>query len=152
MTLELKRTIIGGKINDFLNVVDYIYKRDPNYIRPLDMDMKDRLSYKNPFFEHGDGVIFTAFRNGFCVGRCTAQIDRGHLARYKDDVGFFGFFDTIDDAEVARELLLRAERWLKERGMKTIRGPLSLSINEEIGCLVDGFDAPPVLLNPHHRP
>src|SRR5205085_1939504 len=97
MTLELKRTIIGGKINDFMNVVDYIYKRDPNYIRPLDMDMKDRLSFKNPFFEHGDGVIFTAYRNGFCVGRCTAQIDREHLARYKDDVGFFGFFDTIED-------------------------------------------------------
>ncbi len=58
MTLELKRTIVGGKINDFINVVDYIYKRDPNYVRPLDMDMRDRLSFKNPFFEHGDGVIF----------------------------------------------------------------------------------------------
>ena len=51
------------------------------------MDMKDRLSLKNPFFEHGEGVIFTAHRNGWCVGRVTAQIDREHLARYKDDVG-----------------------------------------------------------------
>jgi len=82
----------------------------------------------------------------------TAQIDRDHLARYKDDVGFFGFIDTIDDAEVARELLARAERWLKDRGIKTVRGPFSLSINEEIGCLVEGFDAPPVLMTPHHRP
>jgi len=152
MTLELKRTIIGGKINDFINVVDYIYKRDPNYIRPLDMDMKDRLSFKNPFFEHGDGVIFTAFRNGFCVGRCTAQIDREHLARYKDDVGFFGFFDTIDDQEVAKLLLDAATDWLRERGMKKIRGPFSLSINEETGCLIEGFDMPPMVMMPHHLP
>ncbi|MEP7051630.1 MAG: hypothetical protein ABJB12_14810 [Pseudomonadota bacterium] len=152
MTLTLKQHAIGSKVPDFLNVVDYIYRRDPNYVRPLDMDMKDRLSFKNPFFEHGDGVMFTAHRNGFCVGRCTAQIDRGHLARYKDDAGFFGFFDTIEDDEVARLLVDAAARWLRERGMKTMRGPFSWSINEEIGCLIDGFDMPPMVLMPHHLP
>jgi hypothetical protein len=121
-------------------------------VRPLDMDLKDRLSPKNPFFEHGEGTIFTAHRNGWCVGRCTAQIDRAHLDRYKDDVGFFGFLDTIDDPEVARELLDAAVHWLDERGMKRARGPLSLSMNEEIGCLVEGFDTPPMILMPHHRP
>lgn len=151
--LEIRQTPMGGELRDFLDVVDVIYRDDPRYIRPLDMDLKDRLNpKKNPFFEHADGVVFTAHRDGKCVGRVTAQIDRAHLARYKDDVGFFGFLDTIDDAEVARELLARAERWLKDRGIKTVRGPFSLSINEEIGCLVEGFDAPPVLMNPHHRP
>ncbi len=116
------------------------------------MMVKDQLSPKNPFFEHGEGTTFTAHRNGWCVGRCTAQIDRLHLARYKDDVGFFGFFDTIEDEEVARALVDAARRWLKSRGMKHIRGPLSLSINEELGCLVDGFDMPPMMLMPHHRP
>src|SRR5882762_445499 len=152
MTLTLKQHAIGSKVPDFLNVVDYIYQRDPNYVRALDMDMKDRLSFKNPFFEHGDGVLFTAHRNGFCVGRCTAQIDRGHLSRYKDDVGFFGFFDTIEDEEVARLLVDAASRWLRERGMKKMRGPFSLSINEEIGCLIEGFDMPPMLMMPHHLP
>jgi hypothetical protein len=152
MTLELRQTQIGGKVTDFLNVVDYLYQRDPNYVRPLDMDMKDRLSMKNPFFEHGDGVIFTAFRNGFCVGRCTAQIDREHLARYKDATGFFGFFDTIEDEDVAKLLLDAATKWLRERGMKKIRGPFSLSINEEMGCLIEGFDMPPMVLMPHHLP
>ena len=151
--LEIRQTPMGGQLRDFLDVVDVIYRDDPRYIRPLDMDLKDRLNpKKNPFFEHADGVVFTAHRGGKCVGRVTAQIDREHLARYKDDVGFFGFLDTIDDPEVARELLARAERWLKNRGIKTVRGPFSLSINEEIGCLVEGFDAPPVLMNPHHRP
>ncbi len=70
------------------------------------MELKDRLNpKKNPFFEHGEGTIFCAYRNGYCVGRVTAQIDREHLERYQDDTGFFGFLDTIDDEEVARELL-----------------------------------------------
>jgi hypothetical protein len=86
------------------------------------------------------------------VGRCTAQIDREHLSRYKDDVGFLGFLDTVDDPEVAKALLDRAGDWLSRRGMKTMRGPLSLSINEETGCLVEGFDTPPMILMPHHRP
>ncbi|MBX3201583.1 MAG: hypothetical protein KF894_25830 [Labilithrix sp.] len=151
--LEIRQTPMGGNLRDFLDVVDVIYKDDARYIRPLDMDLKDRLNpKKNPFFEHADGVVFTAHRDGKCVGRVTAQIDREHLARYKDDTGFFGFLDTVDDAEVSSELLRRAEGWLKDRGIKTVRGPISLSINEEIGCLVEGFDAPPVLLNPHHRP
>lgn len=152
MSVEIRETAIGGKIDDFLNVVDYIYRDDPNYVRSLDMDLKQRLSKKNPFFEHGEGTIFTAYRNGWPVGRSTAQIDREHLARYKDDVGFFGFFDTVDDAEVASALLDSAARWLSERGMKQIRGPLSLNINEEMGCLVDGFDTPPMIMMPHHRP
>lgn len=150
--LDIRQTPMGGELRDFLDVVDVIYRDDPRYIRPLDMDLKDRLNpKKNPFFEHADGVIFTAHRDGKCVGRVTAQIDREHLARHKDDVGFFGFLDTVDDAEVAKELLSRAETWLRDKGMKTVRGPMSLCINEEMGCLVDGFESPPVLMNPHHR-
>jgi hypothetical protein len=151
MALEIREIPIGGKLNDFLNVVDYVYRGDPNFVRPLDMEMKDRLSLKNPFFEHAEGTIFTAHRNGFCVGRVTAQIDREHLKRYQDDTGSFGFLDTIDDPEVARALLDAASKWLRGRGMKRIRGPLSLSLNDEMGCLVDGFDTPPMIMMPHHR-
>lgn len=152
MSVEIREIPIGGKLEDFLDVVDFIYRGDPNYVRPLDFDLKQRLSKKNPFFEHGEGAIFTAHRNGWCVGRCTAQIDREHLERYQDDVGFFGFLDTVDDPDVAKALLDAAGAWLAPRGIKTIRGPLSLNINEEMGCLVDGFDTPPMILMPHHRP
>ena len=150
--MDIRQTPMGGNMRDFLGVVDGIYKDDPTYIRPLDMDLKDRLDpKKNPFFDHAEGTVFTAHVNGKCVGRITAQIDKEHLERHKDDTGFFGFLDTIDDPEVTRELLARAESWLRQRGMKQVRGPYSLSINEEAGCLVEGFDHPPVLLNPHHR-
>ncbi|HVR19697.1 MAG TPA: hypothetical protein VMS65_08375, partial [Polyangiaceae bacterium] len=151
MAIEIRETPIGGKTDEFLDVVDYIYREDPNFVRPLDMDMKQRLSKKNPFFRHAEGVLFTAHRNGWCVGRVSAQIDREHNDRYKDDAGFFGFFDTIDDEEVAQALLDSAASWLKARGMKRMRGPFSLSINEEMGCLVEGFDTPPMIMMPHHR-
>lgn len=143
----------GGKIDDFLNVVDSIYAGDRNYVRSLDMELKDRLNpKKNPFFEHGEGTIFCAYRGGDCVGRVTATIDRLHLDKYRESVGFFGFLDTVDDPEVARQLLEGAERWLKVKGMSRIRGPFSLNINEETGCLVEGFDTPPYMMMPHHRP
>jgi hypothetical protein len=152
MSLDVREIRLGGNLKPFLDVVDDIYASDPNYVRPLDMDLKDRLSKKNPFFEHGEGAIFVAYRNGRCVGRITAQVDREHLALYKDDCGFFGFFDTIDDQEVATALLERAAGWLRSRRMKVMRGPMSLSVNEEIGCLVEGFDTPPMVMMPHHRP
>jgi len=150
--VDIRQTPMGGRVNDFLNVVDDIYRGDPNYVRPLDLELKERLNpKKNPFFDHGEGAIFCAYRNGQCVGRVTAQIDRVHLDRFNDATGFFGFLDTIDDEEVARELLRRAESWLRGKGMKHARGPFSLNINEETGCLVEGFDTPPYLMMPHHR-
>lgn len=152
MAINIKETPIGGDLRDFLNVVDYVYRDDPNYVRPLNMDLKDRLSRKNPFFNHAEGVVFTAHRNGWCVGRATAQVDRSHLELHKDDTGFFGFLDTVDDQEVVDELLRAARSWLKARNMKKMRGPMSLNVNEELGCLVEGFDTPPMVMMPHHRP
>ena len=81
MSVEIRETRLGGNLTPFLDVVDYIYRDDPKYVRSLDMDLKQRLSTKNPFFEHAEGTIFTAHRNGWCVGRCTAQIDRLHVGR-----------------------------------------------------------------------
>ncbi|MEZ4227242.1 MAG: hypothetical protein R3B13_40255 [Polyangiaceae bacterium] len=152
MAVEIREVPIGGKLKDFLNLVDPIYRDDPNYVRPLNFDVAQRLSKKNPFFEHGEGTAFVAYRLGWPVGRITAQIDKSHLERYKDDVGFFGFLDTVDDPEVAAALLDAASNWLRDRGMKRIRGPMSLNINEEIGCLIDGFDTPPMIMMPHHLP
>jgi hypothetical protein len=150
--VDIRQSPLGGPTDDFLNVVDAIYRGDRAYVRPLDMLVKDQLNpRKNPFFEHGEGVMFCAYRGKDCIGRATAQIDREHLRRHKDDAGFFGFFDTVDDEEVAHALLARAGGWLASRGMKKARGPFSLSINEETGCLVEGFDTSPYFMMPHHK-
>jgi hypothetical protein len=154
MGLELKE--VGRdkrRLKDFMDVVDTIYANDPNYVRPLDMEVGDRLNTKkNPFFQHAEGSAWVAYKDGTPVGRITAQIDHEHLKRHDDAAGFFGFLDTVEDEEVAQALLDEASSWAKARGMKTLRGPFSLSINEELGCLVDGFDEPPMIMMGHHQP
>lgn len=152
MSVEIRHTPIGGNLRDFLDVVATIYKDNPNYVRSLDMEVKDRLSRKNPFFDENEGTVLTAYQGGKCVGRCTAQTDKSYLARYKDDCGFFGFIDTIDDAEVAKALLDEAGGWLVKKGMKRMLGPVCPSLNDELGCLVEGFDTPPFFMMPYHQP
>jgi hypothetical protein len=150
--MHIRETAIGGDLTDFLDVVDLIYRDDPAYIRPLDMELKDRLHpKKNPFFQHAEGTTFTAHKTGRCVGRITAQIDRLHLEKYNDQTGSFGLLDTTNDPEVAKLLLVAAEDWLARKGMRHVRGPFSLSLNEEAGTLVEGFEHPPVVMTPHHR-
>ena len=151
--VDIRVAPLGSNPREFLNLADYLYQSDPNFVRPLDFDLKMQLDpKKNPFFEHGEGIMILARKNGRVVGRMTAQIDREHLARYQDSTGFFGFFDTTNDPEVASALLREGERWLRSKGMTRVMGPLSLSINEEMGCLVEGFDTPPYLMMPHHLP
>ena len=126
---------------------------DPQWVPPLKIDIEKRLNpKKNPFFERGEAMLFTAWRDGQLVGRVSASIDREHLKLWKDDRGFFGFFDTIDDDAVGAALLDRAAAWLKGKGVKTISGPFSIYANEEIGLLVEGFDSPPALSMAHSRP
>lgn len=155
MAIEIREFDATDKkrLRDFLDVVDGIYQDDPCWVRGLDMDIKGRLDKKkNPFYDHGEVATWVAYRDGVPVGRISAQIDQLHVERHHEKAGFFGFFDTIDDAEVANGLLAEAEKWLKGRGMVLMRGPFSLSINEDVGCLVDGFDTPPMMMTPHHRP
>jgi hypothetical protein len=143
----------AGDISPFLDAAREVFRDDPHWVQPLDFDMKTRLHpRKNPFFKRAEVTLFTAWRDGKVVGRCSAQIDREHLRVWKDDTGFFGFFDTIDDEEVARRLIEAASAWLSRRGMKRMIGPMSLYVNEEIGVLVDGFDVGPSLMMAHSRP
>ena len=79
------------RLRDFLDVVDGIYEGDPSYVRPLDLEISDKLDpKKNPFFEHAEGTAWVAYRDGRPVGRITAQIDHEHLRRHQDEAGFFG--------------------------------------------------------------
>jgi GNAT superfamily N-acetyltransferase len=153
MTIEIKQHAPGRDLEDFIRVPHVVFGGDKSWVAPLDFMVKEQLSpKKNAFFEHAEVTLFTAWKDGKLAGRISAQVDREHQKRWNDGVGFFGFFDTIDDPEVGKALLAAAEKWVRERGMTKLRGPMSLSINEEVGVLVEGFDTPPMVMMSHHKP
>lgn len=111
------------------------------------MMMRDVLDTKaNPFYRKAERMLFIAKRNGTPVGRIAAIENRAHNEFHSDRVGFFGFFESVDDPEVSAALFASAERWLHERGLRSIRGPMNPSTNYDCGLLVDGFDVHPQFL------
>src|SRR3984885_13564830 len=132
MSIEIREHTPGKDVKDFIRAGHVVFAGDPSWVPPLDFELGERLHpKKNPFFNRAEGVLFTAWKDGRLVGRCSAQIDHEHLKVWKDDTGFFGFFDTIDDDDVGRALIDAAAAWLKRRGMKRMLGPFSLYANEE---------------------
>jgi GNAT superfamily N-acetyltransferase len=135
----------------FVDLPYRLHARDPLWVPPLRRDVELLLSRrKNPFFEHAEAEYFLAERNGQVVGRIAAISNRLHNETHGDRVGFFGFFESIDDQAVADRLLQVAADWCRGQGHDTLRGPASFSVNDECGLLVDGFDTPPALMMPHN--
>lgn len=152
MTIEISRHDVGKKTADFIAAGKVVFQGDPVWVPPLHMMIGDRLDpAKEPFHRHAEVALFTARKDGALVGRTSATVDHAWLERWNDSTGHFGFFDTIDDVDVARALLAAAEDWLRSKGMKRMNGPMSLSANHEIGVLIDGFDRPPAVDMGHSR-
>lgn len=137
----------------FIAVPWEIFADDPNWVAPLKFERREFLNpKKNPYFEHAKTAFFIAERNGRDAGRISAQICEIYLQRYQNQTGHFGFIDAVDDAEVFAALFAAAEDWLRKNGMAHALGPFSLSINEETGTLVEGFDRPPMVMMGHALP
>jgi hypothetical protein len=135
--------------------VDYMYERnadDPHWVPPLRLGEHERLNAKkNPFFAHASVELMLAWRGNRVVGRFAAIDDHLHQETWGDNVAMFGFFEAAD-GDVARALLAAVEIWATARGRATVRGPISPSLNEMCGLLIDGFDTDPMLLMPHNPP
>jgi GNAT superfamily N-acetyltransferase len=128
-----------------------IYRGDPNWVPPLLVEQKGILdTKKNPFFLHSEIQHFLARRGRQLVGRISAIIDRNYNDFQSEKTGFFGFFESIDDKEVARALFAAAEAWVRARGMNRIMGPTNPGTNHVLALLVEGFDSPPVLQMPYN--
>lgn len=151
--IVIKRVADRGTRRDWLTVPQIAYCGDPHWVRPLDVMEKDRISAKhNIFFTFGEAEFFVAYRGGTPAGRISAQVNRRHLQQHGDDTGQFGFFDCIDDLAVATALVREAERWLASRGLKAMRGPFNLTINQDSGLLVHGFEHRPAIMTSHAGP
>lgn len=130
----------------FFDVADRLYARDPNWVAPLRSDASKVFQDENPFFRHGEIQLFLANRGSESVGRIAAILDRNHNAFHHETIAFFGFFESVDDPEVAGKLLDAVAVWGRERKMTVLRGPTNPTLNDEAGLLVDGFDSPPVVM------
>ena len=111
------------------------------------------LDPKHPFHQHGEVELFLARdARGQVVGRIAAVKNDAHTAQHHDGAGFFGFFETTQDPDVAAALFSAVSAWLAARGLTVMRGPASFSVNEECGLLVKGFDSSPVVMMPYNPP
>jgi len=151
-TISLEEVTQPGALRRFLDLPRRIYADDPAWIAPLDFMKREQLSDANHFFDHARWRGWVASRNGQPVGRITAQIDELHLRQHADGAGYFGMLEAEDDPAVFAALFDAAENWLRAEGMRQVRGPFNLHINEEVGLLVEGFSTPPFVLMGHARP
>ena len=138
---------------DFLHFPWQVQGNDPCWVAPVLSEQKHILDpHKGPFFEFGEAQYFLAFYNGRPAGRISAHVSRRYEEHHDTETGFFGFFECVEDRRVAGALFDAAAAWLAKRGKKRIQGPLSFTIYDEVGLLVEGFDSLPAFLQTHNPP
>ena len=137
------------------------YQNEPQFIPLLDYEyLGFKLIGIHGFFEpgslflkHAEMRFFLAMKGDEVVGRCNAFVNHNHNKHWNDKVGFFGQFETVEDQNVADQLLKAAADWLKSKGMDTIRGPQNLPVNEATpGVMTEGFDSRPVIYFQYNKP
>jgi hypothetical protein len=151
--VEIVRVRTKADLDRFIRVPWRIYRDDPHWVPPLVFERRQHLDRTaNPFFDHAEVQLWLALRGGEAVGRISAQVDQAALSQHQDAAGHFGFLEAEDDGGTFAALLQTAEAWLRDRGLRTVRGPFSLSINDESGLLIEGYERPPALMMGHAPP
>ena len=137
----------------FLELPWQINRGDPKWMPPIRQNQAELVGYRrHPFYKDAEGQTFLAFRDGRPVGRVMAILNHAHNRFQKENRGFFGFFESIDDHEVAAGLFAAVREWFEKRGITQVRGPMNPSMNYECGLLTDGFDTPPFFMMTHNLP
>lgn len=151
--IRIEPVIDHNGLDAFIDLAWDIYRDDPDWVPPLKRDMRAAFDpSRHPFHRHSEAQPFLARRGDDVVGRICAIRNHNHEAFHEEAVGFFGFFECVDDPRVAAALLDTVAEWLGERGLDAIRGPTSFSTNEVTGLFVEGDGGPPVLMMPYNPP
>jgi len=153
VSLDIRPVAGTGDLRRFIALPSALYRNEPRWIAPLNMDMRKRLDReRNPFFKHAQAEYFLAWRDGRPVGRITAHIDRRFNEFQANRWGMFGFFECEDSRESAHALLGAAEGWLRAHGADRMLGPMDFTTNDECGLLIEGHERPPIILSSWHHP
>jgi len=137
----------------FVDLPWRLYADDPQWVPPLKSEVHAMIggAKSNPWFLHGRAQFFLARRAGEVVGRISAQLC-DLVQEHRPGLGQWGLFETVDDPAVSSALIATAEDWLRRQGMVRAQGPISISIWDEPGLLVQGFGTPPAVMMGHHLP
>lgn len=142
----------GKGINDFIEFPFRLYSGDTLFSSPLKRALKKDFSEANPFFKHAKVRFFIVKEDGKTLGRIVSIINTRHIQYHGEKAGFFGFFECINDFEVAKLLLDTVKTELISNGMTIMRGPMNFSTNEECGFLIEGYEFPPIIMTPYNPP
>lgn len=150
--VEIREVTTKGDFKKFVQFQYDLYRDDRLWVPYLKSEVNYLFSPKNPFWQHAERKIFLAKQGKEVVGRIVAIVDDELVKFRKDREGVFGFYESINDGEVAAALYGAAEGWLREKKMRTLVGPMNPSTNEECGFLLEGFDTPPYIMMTHTPP
>jgi hypothetical protein len=150
----VREVVTARDMTRFIRLPWKIYRHDPNWVPPLISEYRAFLDRRtNPFFDHAEVKFLLASDTaGRICGRIAAIVNRRHVELHGEKVGFFGLFECENDRQVAAALFGAAADFLRSRGMTIMRGPENMSVNDDIGLLVEGFDSPPAIMMPFNRP
>ncbi len=157
MAIEIRQVRNKKEKREFITFAWQIYRKDPElnkyWVPPvIDDYMKTLDTEKFPLYDHAELAMFTAWKDGVMAGTVAAVENRRHNEVHHDRVGFWGFFECVNDQDVANALFEAAAGWLKKRGINAMRGPVSPSMNDQCGMLTKGYDSPPVFLMLYNPP
>ncbi|HEX7406367.1 MAG TPA: hypothetical protein VF515_01835 [Candidatus Binatia bacterium] len=141
------------EMRQFIGFPWQVYEGNPHWVPPLLLERKRFFNPRhNPFFKHAEAAYFMAHRHGQLCGTIGVAIDHNYVQFQKEPVGVFGFFEVLQDSEAAAGLLDAAREWVRQRGMRVLRGPFNFSTNQEVGLLIDSFEYDPVVLTTYNPP
>ena len=150
--ISIRQVTSKADRNAFVDFAWEVYKEDPAWVPPLKDEVHGLLDpRRNPWFGHGRAQLWLAERGGRTVGRISAQVDELVQEHMGPGIGQWGMFEALD-RDTAAALIRTAEDWLHEQGMTRALGPISISIWDEPGLLIEGFKQPPMVMMGHHRP
>lgn len=150
MNVQIQPVTTPADIERFLDVPARVYANDPNWVAPIRSSEAKKLAPDNPFLSYGKLQAFIALADGEPVGRVVAAVNQRLIDVEKKPLGLFGFFECINQFDVAQALLNAATDWLREQGMTEVRGPIDLSTHNDCLFLVDGFDTQPMVMMPYN--
>lgn len=148
--MQIKEISSPSDIQAFIDFPFTLYKDNSYWVGELKADTKHLLDTKNPFWATATRALFMAYEGEKPLGRIMALVNRAHNEYHRENIGFFGFFDCVNDEKVSAALFCAAQDWLKAQGVDKMRGPASPSSNHVYGLLVDGFDSMPAIMMPYN--